>query len=312
MRFLITLDVWLARVEGVLLAASLLAMLGLSLYSVAYRNLAAPTVLWLQGRAHEEAAARAARSPDEPRGGGAVAGEKTNPGAAEPSRQGGDDGSGGGAGDDDDSYLGDLAGGDDDGSGGGSGDDDDSYLGDLAGGGEPSAPAGAPQQPAPVFVQVEDTWLIGALKALNFAWIDVFTRHLLLWVAFLGAALATRKRKHINIDALSRVFSDKARARLRILLDLVAALVAALLASAAWKFMMSDVQAGGTLYKWIPSWVGIGIIPVGFGLLALHFGLEVVFGLARETASPDLVALLDSRIGGPTDQSRADQGEVIR
>ena len=37
-------------------------------------------------------------------------------------------------------------------------------------------------------------------------WADIFLRHLVLWIAFIGAALTTRYEKHISIDILSRFF----------------------------------------------------------------------------------------------------------
>jgi len=36
-------------------------------------------------------------------------------------------------------------------------------------------------------------------------WGDIFLRHLVLWVGFIGASLATREEKHINIDLLTRL-----------------------------------------------------------------------------------------------------------
>ena len=40
-------------------------------------------------------------------------------------------------------------------------------------------------------------------------WGDIFLRHLVLWVGFLGASLATREEKHINIDVFSRFIPKK-------------------------------------------------------------------------------------------------------
>ena len=40
-------------------------------------------------------------------------------------------------------------------------------------------------------------------------WGDIFLRHLVLWVGFIGASLATRSERHINIDILTRLMSPK-------------------------------------------------------------------------------------------------------
>ena len=40
-------------------------------------------------------------------------------------------------------------------------------------------------------------------------WGDILLRHLVLWVGFIGASLATREQKHINIDLFSRWLPEK-------------------------------------------------------------------------------------------------------
>ena len=41
-------------------------------------------------------------------------------------------------------------------------------------------------------------------------WIDPFNRLLVLWLAVLGAMVATREREHIAIDALKHYFTQRA------------------------------------------------------------------------------------------------------
>ena len=40
--------------------------------------------------------------------------------------------------------------------------------------------------------------------ATGISWGDSLVRYLVLWVGFIGAAIATREGKHINIDVVSR------------------------------------------------------------------------------------------------------------
>src|SRR3990167_6348126 len=42
-------------------------------------------------------------------------------------------------------------------------------------------------------------------------WGDVFARHLVLCIAFLGATLSTREGRHIRIDALAKILPKKAQ-----------------------------------------------------------------------------------------------------
>ena len=367
MKLLLVFDRALSKVEAFLLALSLALMLLFSLYSVAYRNMVAPVVLWLQGRAseqqafepgtralrttrgsmpaardtgqgreadikpapkHEKPAAGPGEAPVDDDGAylGDLADEAPAPAAATPP-----DDDGAYLGDladeapapaaapppeDDGAYLGDLV---DDGPAPVAAtppEDDGAYLGDLVDDGPAAVPSGrdearpddrvrgeepariGPRPPSGFGAPHREPWLLRLLKFFNFAWIDLVTRHLLLWVAFLGAALATRRRKHINIDALSRLISLRAKLRLRILLDLVAAVICLFLTHAAWKFLMSESAAGGVFYKWIPSWVGIGIIPVGFGLLALHFCFEVLLGIGSIRGFPGPGDVMDPEGAG--------------
>jgi len=48
---------------------------------------------------------------------------------------------------------------------------------------------------------------------------DSLVKHLVLWVGFLGAGLATREKSHIRIDIASKVLPPKARAIAQIFVD---------------------------------------------------------------------------------------------
>jgi TRAP-type C4-dicarboxylate transport system permease small subunit len=317
---LLLLNRWVGKVESFFLALSLLAMLFLTLYSVAYRNLMAPVVLKMQAAemsavapaapeatpvpavdrpaatapvAPAAAPAEAAKSPsagdldDEPAPATAPAAVPAPAAAAAQAPS-----------------AGDL-------------DDEPApaaapapvaaataapapSTGDLDEGPAPAAPsaptpaaaAPSPAAPAPTHEIPQDSATLKVLKALNFAWIDKVTLHLLLWVGFFGAAIAAGKRKHIKIDALSRLLPKSFRERLQILLDVVAAGVCIFLARAALRFMASETASGAMFYGAVPGWVGIVIIPVGFGLLVWHFLVDAILevGIAFGAKSPELDA----------------------
>lgn len=102
-------------------------------------------------------------------------------------------------------------------------------------------------------------------------WADILLRHLLLWLGFLGAALATSENRHINIDALRRFLSPNIRAAVEVLTNIFAAGICYLLAKASWTFVLGEISDHRTIFENIPSWYAQIIILVGFGLLALHF-----------------------------------------
>ena len=111
-------------------------------------------------------------------------------------------------------------------------------------------------------------------------WGDVFLRHLVLWLGFLGATLATGQDRHIKVDFFTKFIPAKARKVLLVLTSLFAAYVCYLLLRAGWAFLQSEVEYPTMLVNQIPTWYFMTIIPVGYGLMAFRF---VVVALERTT-----------------------------
>jgi len=95
-----------------------------------------------------------------------------------------------------------------------------------------------------------------------------------------------RDGNHIRIDLLSRFLPAGAGRLLRRLTDLFSALVCALLAWHAGRFVYADWQDGMEWISGIPSWSVELIIPIGFGVMALRFGLQTLTGPPTETERP--------------------------
>jgi C4-dicarboxylate transporter, DctQ subunit len=102
-------------------------------------------------------------------------------------------------------------------------------------------------------------------------WGDIVLRHLVLWIGFLGAALATSGERHLNIDVLTRYFSVKIKGAVAAISDIFAAAVCYLLMKSAITFVEFEIENGTKIYSDIPSWFAEIIIPVGYGLLMIHF-----------------------------------------
>lgn len=102
-------------------------------------------------------------------------------------------------------------------------------------------------------------------------WGDTFLRHLVLWVGFIGASLATKEKKHINIDVLTR-FMSRTKIRIAdIIVNLFASFVSIYLANAGWNFVLEEKDFGTTLFADIPVWYFQIIIPIGFLLMGMRF-----------------------------------------
>lgn len=105
-------------------------------------------------------------------------------------------------------------------------------------------------------------------------WADIVLRHLVLWIGFVGALLATTSDRHISIDALTRYLPDRFRYGVKIITDLFAAVVCYFLFRAAMTFLGFEISDNHMVYGEIPAWYAESIIPVGYGLLAVHFLLR--------------------------------------
>jgi len=124
--------------------------------------------------------------------------------------------------------------------------------------------------------------------ATGILWGDPLLRHLLLWVVLLGAVMAAKEGKHINIDVISRLLTDRGKAAIQALTDLFSACICILLIEASLKFMRDEFQAGTAAFLTIPVWIVAIIFPIAFGLIAFRFaisglrkGARVIRGSAR-------------------------------
>ncbi len=124
--------------------------------------------------------------------------------------------------------------------------------------------------------------------ATGLSWGDPLVRNLVLWVAFIGAALATREGKHINMDVISRRMSSRGKTFIESITHLFSFFVCALLTFAALKFIKNEVQMGEITFFGIPSWIPEIVLPITLGLMALRFGFHFFknFSLSMKMGSP--------------------------
>lgn len=120
--------------------------------------------------------------------------------------------------------------------------------------------------------------LLGALLilfrnvlAISLFWIDPLLRHLVLWVALLGASVATREDRHISIDLLPQQLSPQIRSWIQGGLHLFSAAVCFLLIMPAVRFIQEEYLTGKPLALGIPIWASQSIMPVMLTVLCLRF-----------------------------------------
>ncbi len=134
----------------------------------------------------------------------------------------------------------------------------------------------------------EVPWFVRAIDAVKLEWIDVLLRQLVLIVGFLGAMLATRRRKHITIDALSKLMPAGALHWIDVVTSTISIVVCILLAKAGSDLVAISVEYPKELTSWAEEWQFQLAFPVGFGLLAFHFSIRLIesFMFATGKAEP--------------------------
>jgi len=118
---------------------------------------------------------------------------------------------------------------------------------------------------------------------VSFLWGDPLVRHLVLWVGFLGAAVAAHEGRHISIDALTKYLPARVVSWVKVVTSLFAAVVCWFLAQAAYVYLVQEAEFSVMTSLPIPLPIVLAIMPAGYALLVLHFALAA-FTHALEAA----------------------------
>lgn len=102
-------------------------------------------------------------------------------------------------------------------------------------------------------------------------WGDPLLRVMVLWVGLLGAIVASRKKRHITIDIISRYLPGRAKCLSRLITDLFTAMICAFVAYHCLRFVQMDMEAETYAFSIVPSWLVEIIMPLGFVLMALFY-----------------------------------------
>jgi TRAP-type C4-dicarboxylate transport system permease small subunit len=120
--------------------------------------------------------------------------------------------------------------------------------------------------------------------ATGVAWGDSLVRYLVVWVGFVGAAIAAKEGKHITIDVLSRWITGAGNSAIQAVSHFCSAAICGLLTWAGIKFIWFEAQMGGTAFFELPIWVPELIIPAAFGLMTLRYALRLINEFIKATS----------------------------
>ena len=110
----------------------------------------------------------------------------------------------------------------------------------------------------------------------GFFWAGELVRLMVLWLAMVGSIAACRENRHIRIDAISHLLSDRAVGIVRMLVDTFAAVVCAVIAWNAWRYIQLEIEFEDTVLIDTPAWVAHLVVPVAFALLCYRFLVSVL------------------------------------
>ena len=100
---------------------------------------------------------------------------------------------------------------------------------------------------------------------------DVISRHLVLFITFMGAALASEGNQHIKMDCINSLLKPSFKEKTKKHLTLISAIICAIFFWYALNFWL-DEKTYAPANEQLALYLTL-VIPVGFFTLSLHFFL---------------------------------------
>lgn len=107
-------------------------------------------------------------------------------------------------------------------------------------------------------------------------WADPLLRVIVLWLALVGAMIASREGAHIKMDVLSHYMGDRARRIATIVTALFSAGICFIAAYYGFLFVAEEREYGMFAFASVPAWVCEAIIPLGLSIIGLRFVLDAI------------------------------------
>jgi C4-dicarboxylate transporter DctQ subunit len=117
--------------------------------------------------------------------------------------------------------------------------------------------------------QIVNRQLLGGSFSLS--WADELVKIIVLWLAMVGSVAAARDNRHIRIDLISHVLSGPVVAWAKVIVDLFAAAVCAVIGWNAYRLIREEMSWGDTIFTDVPLWTLHVIVPLAFLLLSYQF-----------------------------------------
>ncbi len=101
-------------------------------------------------------------------------------------------------------------------------------------------------------------------------WLDPAMRLATLWLALIGALVATRESRQLRIDVLAERLRGAWGWAAHGVVAVFTALICATLAVASWTLVELERDSGTEFFTGVPTWWTLAILPPVFAMMAVH------------------------------------------
>ena len=108
-------------------------------------------------------------------------------------------------------------------------------------------------------------------------WGDSAVRVMVLWVAIMGAMVASRSDEHIRIDLVNHFLNDAVKLWVKRGINLFTCAILATFAWTSLTFVQFEFEDQTVAFGTVPSWMCAAIIPIGTSIMALRYALQTVW-----------------------------------
>ncbi|MCW8931353.1 MAG: TRAP transporter small permease [Gammaproteobacteria bacterium] len=115
---------------------------------------------------------------------------------------------------------------------------------------------------------------------MGFTHVDVISRHLILFIIFMGAALVSEQNRHIKIDILVPLLNTEQQEKLIRPLLVLCAIISGIFAWYSIGFWLDEWEYAPSNEKW-SVYLAL-ILPFGFSILSLHLLLLTITGFEHD------------------------------
>lgn len=106
-------------------------------------------------------------------------------------------------------------------------------------------------------------------------WADSVVRLLVIWVAFLGAALATKLEQNLTIEVLTKYMPERGKHLSSAIVKIFAVIICLFIFKASLMFIEQERSTGALFIHLFPDWWKYLVIPVSFLLIPFHLSFSI-------------------------------------